>query len=117
MRDFRKYEVWHLGIEVCKLIYLLVNKLPDIEKFNLKTQSCRSALSIPSNIAEGCSRSSEKDFSRFVEIAIGSSFEIETQLLLSIELKYFKSKELKELLSKLNHLQKKLNALRTKLRK
>ena len=117
MRDFRKYDVWHLGMNVCKQTYSILNKLPDIEKFNLRSQISRSAVSIPSNIAEGCSRSSEKEFAHYIEISIGSSFELETQLQLIIELNYVNKDELNELLSTIDLLQKKLNTLRTKLRK
>ena len=63
-------------------IYKLSNKLPKEEKYGLKSQITRAAISIPSNIAEGSSRSSDKDFKRFLEISLGSAFELETQLLI-----------------------------------
>ncbi len=78
MKDYRKLRVWKKGIEIVKLTYQLTKELPSEEKFNLVSQMNRSAVSIPSNIAEGSSRKSEKDYYRFLEIALGSSFELDT---------------------------------------
>jgi four helix bundle protein len=86
MRDFKKLEIWKNGIELVKQVYELSNELPSSEKYGLKSQITRAAVSIPSNIAEGCSRNSEIEFKRFLEIAIGSLFELETQLIIIIEL-------------------------------
>lgn len=86
MRDFRKLEIWKNGIELVKQVYQLSNKLPSEEKYGLRSQITRAAVSIPSNIAEGCSRNSEVEFKRFLEIAIGSLFELETQLIIIVEL-------------------------------
>jgi len=85
MRNFRQLEIWKNGIEIVKSIYFLSNKLPSEEKFGLRSQITRASISIPSNIAEGCSRSSEIEFKRFLEIAMGSLFEVETQLITSQE--------------------------------
>ncbi len=95
MRDFRKLKIWNQGIELVKLIYQLSNKLPSEEKFGLRSQITRAAISIPSNIAEGCSRNSEIEFKRFLEIAIGSLFGVETQLVIIEELALISSEELK----------------------
>ncbi|WP_317198355.1 four helix bundle protein [Aurantibacter crassamenti] len=65
MRDFRKLDIWNNGIEIVKQIYIISEKLPAVEKFGLKSQITRAAISIPSNIAEGCSRNSELEFKRF----------------------------------------------------
>lgn len=62
MRDFRKLEIWKNGIEIVKHIYALSVKLPLEEKFGLRSQMTRAAVSIPTNIAEGCSRNSEIEF-------------------------------------------------------
>ncbi|PKQ64969.1 four helix bundle protein [Labilibaculum filiforme] len=88
MRNFRKLNVWQNGISILKRIYRLVELLPENEKYGLRSQICRAAVSIPSNIAEGCSRGSDKDFVRFLEIALGSLFELEIQFLFVQELKY-----------------------------
>ena len=71
MRDFKKLEIWKNGITIVKHVYSLVQKLPSEEKFGLKSQLSRAAVSVPSNIAEGCSRNSEVEFKRFLEIAQG----------------------------------------------
>lgn len=78
MRDFRKLDIWKNGIELVKQVYQLSNKLPSEEKFGLRSQITRAAVSVPSNIAEGCSRNSEVEFKRFLEISMGSLFEVET---------------------------------------
>ncbi len=71
----------------------LAERLPVEEKYGLRSQICRSAVSIPSNIAEGCSRNSQIDFKRFLEIALGSSFELETQLIIIEELSLIPTKD------------------------
>lgn len=83
MRNFRTLDIWKNGIEIVKQIYALCDKLPSEEKFGLKSQITRASVSIPSNIAEGCSRNSDIEFKRFLEIAMGSLFETETQLIIS----------------------------------
>ena len=69
-----------------KIVYLTTQKLPENEKFGLISQINRSAVSIPSNIAEGSGRTSEKEFIHFLNIAISSSYELETQLIITNEL-------------------------------
>lgn len=116
MRNFRKLNVWILGMEIVKDIYLLTKDLPAYEQYGLTNQIRRAAISIPSNIAEGSSRKTNPDFARFLEVALGSSFEIETQLVIANELNYFKIEQTSDVLSKLNILQKQVNALITKVR-
>ena len=70
-------------MEIVKHVFDLTKQFPEIEKYTLRSQMVRAAVSIPSNIAEGTSRSSSKDFARYLEIALGSCFELETQLLIS----------------------------------
>lgn len=94
MRNFRKLKIWEQGIVIVKEIYKIAQKLPTEEKFGLKSQITRAAVSIPSNIAEGSSRNSEVEFKRFLEIAIGSLFEVETQLIIIKELNWIEPKEL-----------------------
>ncbi len=77
MRDFKKFYIWKHGIELVKQVYQLTSELPAEEKYGLKSQITRAAVSIPSNIAEGCSRNSEIEFKRFLEVALGSLFELE----------------------------------------
>ncbi|WP_420802994.1 four helix bundle protein [Tenacibaculum larymnensis] len=78
----------------CKDIYLLTSKFPEDEKYGLVSQLRRASVSIPSNIAEGCSRTSNKDFARFLVIALGSCYEVETQLLLSYDLGFISKTDL-----------------------
>lgn len=110
MRNFRNLEIWHIGMEIVKLIYELLKKLPKIEDFGLKSQMQRAAISIPSNLAEGCSRNSNKELTRFFEIAIGSSFELETQMIACEMIGYINKAELDSILPKLTLFQKKTNA-------
>ena len=76
---FEKLETWHKAIAFAELVYTLTRGFPDAERFGLTNQMRRAAVSISSNIAEGCSRSSRLDYARFVEIATGSVFEVVSQ--------------------------------------
>ena len=116
MRNFRNFNVWKEGIRIVKEVYKLSELLPSTEKYGLKSQVCRSSISIPSNIAEGCSRNSEVDFKRFLEIALGSSFELETQFLIIKELNLIPNEKLNTLLNLLNEEQKMLNSFIEKLK-
>ncbi|MCB9223594.1 MAG: four helix bundle protein [Crocinitomicaceae bacterium] len=82
MHQYKELKVWQKAMEIVESTYEVSKLLPEAEKFNFSSQITRSALSIPSNIAEGAGRGTKKDFSRFLNIAVGSSFELETQLLL-----------------------------------
>ncbi len=88
MRNFKKLLVWEKSIGFVTSVYSLTNNFPDSEKFGLTSQIRRASVSISSNIAEGCSRKSDLDFKRFLQIALGSAFEVETQLIISTKLKY-----------------------------
>ncbi|MCQ2197215.1 MAG: four helix bundle protein [Bacteroidaceae bacterium] len=80
MRDFRKYDIWLKAVDVSTVIYGIVLSFPKYEIFGLSDQLRRASVSISSNIAEGCSRDSEKDFAHFLEMSIGSAFEVESQM-------------------------------------
>ncbi|AKM83973.1 TPA: hypothetical protein DCZ46_01415 [Candidatus Campbellbacteria bacterium] len=82
MRDFKKLIVWQKAILLARKVYFFTEKLPDDEKFGLKSQVRRCVVSIPSNISEGAKRSTDKDFRNFINITSGSAAELETQLLL-----------------------------------
>jgi four helix bundle protein len=79
MFNFEKLETWQEAIQFADLVYQVTRRFPDAERFGLTNQMRRAAVSISSNIAEGCSRSSRTDYSRFVEIATGSVFEVVSQ--------------------------------------
>ncbi len=116
MRDFRKLNVWIQAVELVTKVYQVSSQLPDSEKYGLKSQMQRAAVSIASNIAEGASRQSEIGFNRFLEIAIGSTFELETQLILAENLKMLFPQQLKDLFELISKEQKMLNSLISKLK-
>lgn len=116
MRDFRKLIIWVNAMELTSLIYSYTENLPEQEKFGLVSQMRRAAVSIPSNIAEGCGRTSQSELNRYVEIAIGSSFELETQLMLCEKLGFCSSKENQTIIDALQSLQKQMNQFRIKIK-
>ena len=83
MKNFKELRIWQKGIDIAVNCYKLIAGFPKEEKYGLSLQITKSGVSIPSNVAEGSSRKSEKDYSRFIEISLGSSFELETQLLIA----------------------------------
>ena len=85
MKNYKDLKVWQRGLEVVAATYLLVRQLPREEIYGLRGQMTRAAVSIPSNIAEGSSRTSEKEYRHFLEIALGSCFELDTQLIVAIQ--------------------------------
>ncbi|MFT7157599.1 MAG: four helix bundle protein [Parvicella sp.] len=101
--NFRELNIWKQSIQLVTELYVLVSKLPAEEKFGLKSQMCRSAVSISSNIAEGSGRTTNKDFNRFLDIGLASSYELETQLIISSNLYKI---EVSGLIDKINELQK-----------
>lgn len=95
-----------MAMDLVREVYLKTTLFPEQEKFGLSSQIRRSAVSVPSNIAEGSAKSSEKDFTRYLEISLGSSFELETQLLLAKDLNMLQEDALSGLLNKLHEIQK-----------
>ena len=85
MQDYKKLRVWRRGMDLVRESYALTRTLPDDERFGLSTQMRRCAVSVPSNIAEGSGRRTDREFLRFLRIAFGSSFELETQALMCRE--------------------------------
>ena len=83
MKNFKELEVWKKGFQIASNVFSITKFLPNDLKFSLGSQLNAAAISIPSNIAEGSSRSSDKDYNRFIEIALGSCFEVETQLMIA----------------------------------
>jgi four helix bundle protein len=102
MQDYTKLEIWKAAIEIGELTYKLLQTFPKSEQYGLVSQMQRASVSISSNIAEGSSRRSKPDFIRFLEFALGSCFEIESQLILSERIGLIKDvKQYELLLSKL----------------
>ena len=112
MQTHKDLDVWKLGMDLVEKIYVITKDFPKEELYGLTSQVRRSAVSIPSNIAEGCSRSSNKELIRFLEIALGSSFELETQLLVAIDLGIAPKDKGISILNDLKILQKRINAFR-----
>ena len=117
MRNFRELEIWKRSFELVTVIYEHSDKLPNDERFGLKSQIRRSAVSIPSNIAEACSRRTNKEFARFLEIAIGSAFELETQLLIANRVKMLNEQKTNTIIGELNQIQRMINAFHSSLKK
>ena len=116
MRDFRKYEVWQDGISLSTEIYRLTESFPKQETYALANQLQRAVVSIPSNVAEGSSRESEADFARFLEIALGSAYEVETQVQIAYHLSYLTQPQMQDILQKLQSIEKRLTSFINMLR-
>jgi four helix bundle protein len=111
MRNFRNMIIWNQGIDLAVRTYEIVKLFPKEELYGLRSQMTRAGVSVPSNIAEGCSRSSEKDFCRFLEMALGSAFEIETDLIIAQKIGYLKTEMISDYVSFLHSEQKQINKL------
>lgn len=109
MRDFRKLSIWEKAIDLVLTIYRITSTFPETEKFGLVSQLRRASVSIPSNIAEGCSRVSQIEFKRFLEMALGSLFEVDSHLIISIKLDYIKEEQIQKTLSEIEGLQKQIS--------
>ena len=117
MRDFKTYRVWHHAIELVTKVYQLLILLPASETYTLSQQMRRAAISIASNIAEGCGRDSDKEFGRFVEMSLSSAFELETQMLIGDNLFQISTADIyQETHGLLIRVQKELNSLRNRLK-
>ena len=115
MHNFKKLEIWIKSMSVVTEIYQITNTFPSLERFGLISQMQRSAVSIPSNIAEGSAKTSNKDFARFLEISIGSAFELETQLIVSYNLKYIDSIAFENLSDMISEIQRMIYGFKNKL--
>ncbi len=109
MRNFRDLLIWQKAMEIVVCVYDLASLLPKDETYGLKAQLQRAAVSIPSNIAEGCSRNTEPDFKRYLEVAIGSAYELETQLSIAENVKLISKSKIEPVLQMLSEEQKMLN--------
>lgn len=98
MRDFKKLKIWQNAMALADKLYDSSRFFPDEERFGLKSQCTRACVSIPSNIAEGSAKKSEKDYVRFMEMALGSCFELETQLLIIKKRNWLPEEDIDELL-------------------
>jgi four helix bundle protein len=112
MHDYKKLGVWKDSIDLVERIYLLVKSFPDNERYGLTAQLTRASVSIPSNIAEGAGKSSDKEFQHFISHALGSCFEVETQIIIAARLKYINEIESQETIDMIDKIQKKLYRLK-----
>lgn len=111
IKSYKNLLIWKKGITIVKLVYQLVKTFPQEEMYALSSQLKRASVSIPSNIAEGYGRNTDKSFSHFLDIVRGSLFEIETQLIIAKELGFITNLELfQELLNQIEEESKMINA-------
>ncbi len=116
MKTFRELLVWQKPMDLVTDIYKETKAFPDAEKFGLTNQIRRASVSIPSNIAEGFGRKSDGDFARFISIAIGSNFEVQTQLEITRNVGFINERQLNLLIEKLEEIDKMLKGLKLKLK-
>ena len=111
MKNFRKLDVWHKAHQLAVRIYKVTESFPAAEVYGLTSQLRRAGVSIPTNLAEGCGRTSDADLVRFVVMAMGSVSEVEYLLLLSRELQLIREETNNDLESKIVEIKKMLAAL------
>jgi four helix bundle protein len=116
IKHFKELKVWQKGIEIVKDIYEITKRFPKEEMYGLTTQMRRSAISIPSNIAEGFKRHHAKEYKQFLYIALGSIAELETQMVIAKEVDLIEGTTLDNVNEKLDHTSRMLSSLISKLR-
>lgn len=116
IQTYRDLTVWKRAMDLVTVIYADTQSFPETEKYGLTSQIRRSAVSIPSNIAEGYGRNSTNDYIRFLQIGLSSLYELRTQLEISVNLKYLSKKSFEILNAKCLIIEKMLNSLIKKLR-
>jgi four helix bundle protein len=115
MIDYRKYNVWQRGHQLVLDVYKLTATFPKSEQFNLVSQINRACLSIPTNIAEGCGRQTQKELIRYLYISSGSAHELEYLLFVSTELNFVEKEKSEKLLTELTEIKKMLASLINKI--
>ena len=115
MKDLKKLLIWQKGMVLASEIYKASKFFPKEELFGLRSQTTRAAVSIPANIAEGSAKKSQKEFKYFLEVSLGSAFELETHLLIAKGQNWFPEEIIDELLSKVTEEQRMLSSFMTKL--
>ncbi len=112
--NYKNLKIWKVGMEIVDDVFEIVNKFPKEEKFGLASQISRCSISIPSNIAEGSSRT-DKSFSHFIDVSLGSSFELETQLIIAYKRNYISKELLNKVEEKIAEFQKMAMGFQNKL--
>jgi four helix bundle protein len=116
MHRFKNLKVWQMSIDLTEEIYRSTEEFPSLEKFGLISQINRSAVSICSNIAEGAGRGTDKEFINFLSIALGSSFELETQMIIAKRLNYISEEKFSSIVPNIEEIQKMIIGLQNKLK-
>jgi four helix bundle protein len=116
MKDFHQLKVWQKSHQLALFLYQITSSFPRAELYGLTAQIRRAAVSIPSNIAEGCGRSGDPELARFCDIAGGSASELEYQLLLARDLKMIQPDDYEQLVQQTTEIKRMLTALVQKLR-
>lgn len=115
MHNFRELKIWKESMKLAKSVLQTTKTYPKHEIYGLVSQLNRACISVPSNIAEGSARKSPKDFGHFLSIALGSCFELETQLILSLEIAYIDQETFDRYESQLHELQKMIYSFNNKI--
>ena len=115
-RNFRQYKVWQDAVEYSSKIYQQTDRMPWFEKKGLCDQLQRAAVSISSNIAEGSAKPSDTEFAHYLDIALGSSYEVETQLLIATKIGYIDNETYQSLLNDIVEIERQLAGLIRNLR-
>lgn len=116
MKNFKNLKVWQIGIELVVNIYKSTDVFPKEEIYGLTSQIKRSAISVPSNIVEGSGRGTKKEFNHFLDIALGSTFELETQLIIANKLNFLSDQNFEKLNVQLDEEQKMIIGLQKSLK-
>lgn len=116
-RNFRNYQVWNDAVDYATYVYDVTGKMPWFEKKGLCDQLQRAVVSNSSNIAEGSARPSDFDFAHFLDFALGSAFEVETQLKIAKNVGYLDEDHYQELVIRLSSIERQLNGLVSSIRK
>lgn len=111
MRNFRNYDVWSDGVDFSIDVYKMTEGFPKKETYALSDQMQRAAVSIPSNVAEGCSRRSENEFAHYLEISLGSAYEVETQMEIAVRLGYVSKPLFEKSIETVQSIEKRLTSL------
>ncbi|MEM6893298.1 MAG: four helix bundle protein [Bacteroidota bacterium] len=114
--NFKKLKIWEEGMSIVDKTYDLVETFPSIEKFNLTSQLLRCSVSIPSNIAEGTSKSTNRHLNKYLEDSLGSSFEWETQLIIAYRRNYIEDQRFSDLSNRIQQLQKMISGFQNGLK-
>jgi len=108
MHNFRKLDIWIDSVELADTVYVMTDAFPKSEVYGLASQMQRAAVSVPSNIAEGSGKDSDRDFSRFLAIALGSLYELETQVEIAYRRAYISTENYYLMITHIESLQKRV---------